>query len=579
MSNPLSQLLDAAGLYRPIKRTIRRYTDPVYRRRQDELWTDLRRTRQEVKEWAGRPVGSELQGTFAVLSFTDLPLHLKFQCLLCKTMQLRGYSPLIITHSWNHFALRYFHLFGIRRLLFWDEYALEAASEADTSQAVHALFPDNPTVKEVLPLQLHGVEVGKHALSVTCRRRVEGRLDLGDPETANALHDNLSYAARSVLAARRLLSEMPIKKMLVRDPGYIPNGSLYETALHADVDCVVYDQGQRRGTWVLKRYTPETKGQHYFSLDTRSWEKVRAEPWTEQDQHKLETEFTDRYKPDSTDDTRRLQSGKTIKSIAEVRNQLQLHAFKKTAVIFSHVSWDAAFFFGTCLFDDFEDWLLQTVQFVATECPEMNWIVKLHPFNVFKLQRESKDEESEMKLLRPLMPLPSHVKLLRADTDINTQSLFPLVDYVLTVNGTVGMEFPCYGVPAVVAGTGRYSNRGFTIDPESRQEYFEILRTLHERPRLGQEQIELACKHFLALTTRRQTSFEEIAPMELKRVHEAQSDIHDNIRIRPRTLAEFRSNPVINRLGEWLAASSECDLLESDYNPSKVLTKCSVEQS
>jgi hypothetical protein len=147
------------------------------------------------------------------------------------------------------------------------------------------------------------------------------------------------------------------------------------------------------------------------------------------------------------------------------------------------------------------------------------------------------------------------------------------VDYVLTVNGTVGMEFPCHGVPAVVAGTGRYNHRGFTIDPESQEEYFRILRTLHERPRLEKAEIELACKHFLALMTRRQTSLEEIAPMELKRVHEAQSNVHDNIRFRPRSMAEFHSSRIVTGLGEWLAESSESDLLESD-RPS--LTKRSV---
>jgi hypothetical protein len=126
------------------------------------------------------------------------------------------------------------------------------------------------------------------------------------------------------------------------------------------------------------------------------------------------------------------------------------------------------------------------------------------------------------------------------------------------------MEFPCYGVPAVVAGTGRYSHRGFTIDPESRQEYFDLLRSLHQRPQLGTVEIELARKHFLALMTRRQTSLEEIAPMELKRVHEAQSNVHDNIRFRPRSLAEFQSSRVVRALGQWLAQSSECDLLESD---------------
>jgi hypothetical protein len=244
-----------------------------------------------------------------------------------------------------------------------------------------------------------------------------------------------------------------------------------------------------------------------------------------------------------------------------VRQQLGLDPAKKTAVIFSHVAWDAAFFFGTCLFDDFEDWLYETVRFVAAECPQLNWVVKLHPFNVFKLQRENRGEESELRLLRPLMPLPPHVRLLRADTDINTQSLFPVVDYVLTVNGTVGMEFPCYGVPAVLAGTGRYEGRGFTIDPATRAEYFDTLRNLHALPPLDSDARRLARRHLDALVRRRQFSLDDVAPMELKRANEAQSDVHDNIHLRARPLDEFAAAASIRRLGEWLAESAEPDLL------------------
>ncbi len=245
-----------------------------------------------------------------------------------------------------------------------------------------------------------------------------------------------------------------------------------------------------------------------------------------------------------------------------VRAELQLDPAKKTAVIFSHIAWDAAFFFGSCLFDDFEDWLYQTVKFVARECPRINWVVKLHPFNVFKLQREGKSEESEMRLLRDLMPLPDHVRIMRADTPVNTQSLFPVVDYVLTVNGTVGMEFPCYGVPAVLAGTGRYNGKGFTIEPPTRAAYFAQLRTLHEVPPLDAATQARARQHFYTVVERRQTRFDDIAPMELKRMNEAQSDVHDNIHITARSLDEFRSNPTIQRVGAWLAESRDPDILE-----------------
>jgi hypothetical protein len=160
------------------------------------------------------------------------------------------------------------------------------------------------------------------------------------------------------------------------------------------------------------------------------------------------------------------------------------------------------------------------------------------------------------------MPFPAHVCFLRADTEINTRSLFPLVDCVLTVNGTVGMEFPCFGIPAVVAGTGRYNGYGFTVEPQSREEYFETLRNIGKIERLSEDVRLLARKHFHALVIGKQISFEDVAPMELKRIHEAQSDVHDNIHFTSRSLDDFRNAHSVTLLGDWLANSSEPDLLE-----------------
>jgi hypothetical protein len=54
------------------------------------------------------------------------------------------------------------------------------------------------------------------------------------------------------------------------------------------------------------------------------------------------------------------------------------------------------------------------------------------------------------------------------------------------------MELPCFGVPLVTAGTGRYAGHGFTVDPPSREQYQKILSTLHELAPLSNEQRLLA---------------------------------------------------------------------------------------
>ena len=50
--------------------------------------------------------------------------------------------------------------------------------------------------------------------------------------------------------------------------------------------------------------------------------------------------------------------------------------------------------------------------------------------------------------------------------------------------------------------------------------------------------------------------------MELKRVNEAQSDVHDNIYFMARSLVAFSQSPSIERIGAWLSSSDTPDLLE-----------------
>jgi hypothetical protein len=87
------------------------------------------------------------------------------------------------------------------------------------------------------------------------------------------------------------------------------------------------------------------------------------------------------------------------------------------------------------------------------------------------------------------------VKILPADTDISTMSLFQGTDYGVTVRGTSGMELPCFGKPCLTAGTGRYSGLGFAVDSATANEYLGRLAAIHELTPLSNEQVLLAKWH------------------------------------------------------------------------------------
>ena len=560
----LANIPNKKTLYKSAKYIQRYLTQPAFRMREREITADLKTTQQAIAHWSQQGQEHETGDLhFGISSFTMVPFYAKLHGLLAKAMQLEGYKPVVFTNSGLRHSHDYYRLFGIERLIMWNEYVIKAQVSADNpAEVLRELVDRTAGVKAITELKYRGVEVGKHALSMTSRKLVEGKLDLAHERTWSLFVREFETAVRNTIAAEKLLTEIPLNKLMVRDLGYSPHAQLFEVALQREIDCMVHEFGYRKGTWIFKRYLPDQERLHLFSLSDTTWESLKSAPWTKEQDQQLIAELDGRYKADSTSDLRRLNSGKRNMSATEINELYGLDPDKKNAVIFSHLAWDAAFFFGTCLFDDFEAWLFETVRFVAANCPNMNWIVKLHPYNAFKLQRENKTEESEMRLLRSLFPLPDHVKIMRSDTPVSTQSLFPLVDYVLTVNGTVGMEFPCFGIPAVVAGTGRYDRRGFTVDPQSVTEYFDLLKQLHTLPRLNAQAQTLARQHYGHLMLRRQTDLSDVAPMEIKKYHEAQSEVHNNISIAADSLAEFGAAASIQRLRHWLAHSVAEDILE-----------------
>jgi len=113
-------------------------------------------------------------------------------------------------------------------------------------------------------------------------------------------------------------------------------------------------------------------------------------------------------------------------------------------------------------------------------------------------------EQLEVRALKEAFgELPKHIKIMKADTPINTYSLFKGIDYGVTVRGTIGMELPCYGLPVVTAGTGRYSNRGFTIDPRTVDEYRHVLSTLQDQAPLDHTTVVAAQRYASATLFRK----------------------------------------------------------------------------
>ena len=176
--------------------------------------------------------------------------------------------------------------------------------------------------------------------------------------------------------------------------------------------------------------------------------------------------------------------------------ELKLDPRKKTVLLCPHLLWDGTAFWGEDLFYNYQEWLEETLK-AATDNERVNWIVKLHPANIVMDTRDGvSHEHGEAQVISEVLDaVPSHFRVLPPDTKINTLSLLELVDYCVTVRGTVGLEAAAFGVVTLTAGTGRYDNQGFTVDSQTRADYLTRLSTIEKIPRMETSQVELARRY------------------------------------------------------------------------------------
>lgn len=154
---------------------------------------------------------------------------------------------------------------------------------------------------------------------------------------------------------------------------------------------------------------------------------------------------------------------------------------KKIVLVMSHILRDAPHAYPNMLFKDYEDWLIKTCVRLSQN-PNINFLVKEHPSApLYKedglIDKILKKHNFESKLL---------------PKNVNTKSLFNSVDVVLTCGGTAGMEFPCYGVPVLVAAKPPYASFPYIRSPNILSEYYLELDRIHTYKKLSEDHIRLA---------------------------------------------------------------------------------------
>lgn len=485
--------------------------------------------------------------------------------VLC-ALRMAGYRTIILVSSGRGATADFYKTLGASAVV-----GTEEVGSPVLSDLVREIASSVKTQADVIGLHYRGIAIGRFVVSTLMRRLRRGSIDPLSADVVQPLHQAIAASLRAVDIAQHVVARYRPALVSFIDRGYTPDGELFEVALAAGAKAFTLNGAHRGGLIMSKRYGAANKDRHFAAPSSETWDKLRDMPWGDTQWHALRDEIEKSYRSGTWYDEVGTQFNKKVMARENVVNALGIDPAKRTAVIFPHLFWDATFFWGEDLFADYNEWFCEALKCAAAN-DRLNWVVKIHPAGLVKDIRDGyRGESSESIAIRETLgTLPSHIKLIPSDSPISTFSLFDVMDYCLTVRGTIGIEMAAFGATVVTAGTGRYDGFGFTVDPRSRAEYIELLSKLETLPPPSGHQVELARRYAYGLFLARPLALESIRFHYLK---DAAASMQIELGIEPsQPLDTVRD---LRILSAWLGNDRQEDLIGVDIETASVLASAS----
>lgn len=260
-------------------------------------------------------------------------------------------------------------------------------------------------------------------------------------------------------------------------------GAIFHTARHLDIPVVSYEFGEQRDRIWLSRNSPVM-----LQETDAMWVAKKDEPFSEAQRAKVEELFATRADAGLFQNFYRKWQDIPSEGADAVRTKLGLYQ-RPIVLLAANVIGDSLTLGRAAFTGDMSTWLCRTLAFFTSR-PDLQFVLRVHP------GEKNVDGPSVADLVRQELPqLPEHMRVVAAGDPVNTYDLASIADLGLVYTTTVGMEMAMTGVPVIVAGRTHYRAKGFTIDPESWEDYFAQLEaTLSDLPsaRLSQEKIDQA---------------------------------------------------------------------------------------
>jgi len=432
------------------------------------FFNELSNSKNDVKKIDGYVINN------SNISFNELD-HLFFTCELLNSFKKLTLKPIIFQTKQFNFQLKKLNFYPENHLIFYSN-----LKNSILNFEIKKIIKKN--IDDIMNYNYEGVACGKYAISSSMRMLRVSEINLNNKKHKLCLIYNLKKSILYTNASYNYLDKYKIKFALFNDRGYAGEGELYDICINRGIKCIQFIATYKNNSLLLKKFNKNNKSDHPSSVGDKIWTNYSEKNLTKSQKVFLDEEIKNGYLKNTWYPSAGTMVGKNLRSAKDILIEIGIRNSKKNAVVFPHIFWDGTFFYGNDLFLSYEEWFKQTLKF-AEKNKNINWIIKSHPSNQTKNYQDNiKEKEIEPELehiIKLFGKLPDNFYYLSSKSTISTYFLLDILDYCITVRGTVGIEAAMRGKTVITAGTGRYENKGFTNNFMDLAEYQHTLTNLH----------------------------------------------------------------------------------------------------
>jgi hypothetical protein len=286
--------------------------------------------------------------------------------------------------------------------------------------------------------------------------------------------------ARSMLAWMR--SNQP-EAVIVPNGSILEFGMTYHVARYLDIPVMTYEFGeQSERIWMAQNADVMRQDTHDL------WSTRKDVPLSEAEWDRVRELFASRQGGGLWENFARRWQGTPSQGGEQVKADLGLDS-RPIVLLPTNVLGDSLTLGRQVFSASMTEWLVRTVQYFADH-QTAQLVIRVHPGELLSWGTTIVELLSD-----PFPELPANVHLILADAQVNTYDLVDAADLGLVFSTTVGMEMAMIGLPVIVTGDTHYRKKGFTLDPESWADYYQILDQViadAETHRPTRQQVELA---------------------------------------------------------------------------------------